>query len=132
MTSTDHNPLSKRYQHVEHLLVDPLVLLVQFHGKTKRSSDLTQSPRSHTRDSPEEHQLPFLFPFKDLDLGDLATGYCLLRLPRIKEILGKRVSGFKQSEAGTVPGFPLGLGLGLVTDPEDADIQQVTSRDFSS
>ncbi|CAK9082324.1 ATP-dependent RNA helicase DDX55 (DEAD box protein 55) [Durusdinium trenchii] len=46
----------------------------------------------------QEHQLPFLFPFKDLDLGDLATGYCLLRLPRIKEILGKRVSGFKQSE----------------------------------
>ena len=47
----------------------------------------------------EEHQLPFLFPFKDLDLGNLATGYALLRLPRIKEILGKQVKGFQQSEA---------------------------------
>lgn len=46
----------------------------------------------------QEHQLPFLFPFKDLDLGNLATGYALLRLPRIKEILGKQVKGFQQSE----------------------------------
>ena len=48
----------------------------------------------------QEHQLPFLFPFKDLDLGSLATGYALLRLPRLKEILGKQVKGFQQSEAG--------------------------------
>lgn len=46
----------------------------------------------------QEHQLPFLFPFKDLDLGNLATGYALLRLPRIKEILGKQVKGFQQSQ----------------------------------
>eukprot|EP00437_Effrenium_voratum_P035148 CAMPEP_0181464176 /NCGR_PEP_ID=MMETSP1110-20121109/35295_1 /TAXON_ID=174948 /ORGANISM="Symbiodinium sp., Strain CCMP421" /LENGTH=509 /DNA_ID=CAMNT_0023588897 /DNA_START=100 /DNA_END=1629 /DNA_ORIENTATION=- len=46
----------------------------------------------------QEHQLPFLFCFKDLDLGALATGHCLLRLPRIKEILGKQVRGFKQSQ----------------------------------
>jgi len=46
----------------------------------------------------QEHQLPFLFPFKDLDLGSLATGYALLRLPRLKEILGKQVKGFQQSE----------------------------------
>lgn len=48
----------------------------------------------------QEHQLPFLFPFKDLDLGSLATGYALLRLPRLKEILGKQVKGFQQSEVG--------------------------------
>ena len=47
-----------------------------------------------------EHQLPYLFPFKNLDIGNLATGYCLLRLPRIKEILGKHVRGFQQSEVG--------------------------------
>ena len=45
------------------------------------------------------------FPFKELDLGALATGYCLLRLPRIKEILGKQVKGFRQSqvEPSSVP-----------------------------
>ena len=48
----------------------------------------------------QEHQLPFLFPFKSLDIGNLATGYCLLRLPRIKEILGKHVKGFRQSQVG--------------------------------
>lgn len=46
----------------------------------------------------QEHQLPFIFPFKGLDLGALATGYCLLRMPRIKEILGKHIRGFQQSE----------------------------------
>ena len=50
----------------------------------------------------QEHQLPYLFPFKSLDIGSLATGYCLLRLPRIKEILGKHVKGFQQSDAGAL------------------------------
>mmetsp|Transcript_37418 Transcript_37418/g.81476 ORF Transcript_37418/g.81476 Transcript_37418/m.81476 type:complete len:434 (-) Transcript_37418:79-1380(-) len=45
----------------------------------------------------QEHQLPFLFPFHKLDLGSLATGFCLLRMPRMKEILGKKITGFKQS-----------------------------------
>eukprot|EP00913_Durusdinium_trenchii_P034573 g32343.t1 len=66
----------------------------------------------------QEHQLPFLFPFKDLDLGDLATGYCLLRLPRIKEILGKRVSGFKQSEVDPAIGRGSNRGRRLVLRQE--------------
>jgi len=45
----------------------------------------------------QEHQLPFLFPFKKLDIGSLATGFCVLRLPRMKEILGKKIPGFSQS-----------------------------------
>jgi len=45
----------------------------------------------------QEHQLPFLFPFKSLDLGGLAMSFCLLRLPRMKEILGKKITGFEQS-----------------------------------
>ena len=57
----------------------------------------------------QEHQLPYLFPFKSLDIGNLATGYCLLRLPRIKEILGKHVRGFQQSEAGGLEGLALPL-----------------------
>jgi len=45
----------------------------------------------------QEHHLSFVFPFKGLDLGGLATGFCLLRLPRMKEILGRRVKNFEQS-----------------------------------
>jgi ATP-dependent RNA helicase DDX55/SPB4 len=45
-----------------------------------------------------EHQLSFIFRLKSLDIGPLANSFCLLRLPRIKEILGKTVLGFEQSE----------------------------------
>eukprot|EP00927_Polykrikos_kofoidii_P056420 TRINITY_DN50537_c0_g1_i1.p1 TRINITY_DN50537_c0_g1~~TRINITY_DN50537_c0_g1_i1.p1 ORF type:complete len:759 (+),score=147.71 TRINITY_DN50537_c0_g1_i1:75-2351(+) len=45
----------------------------------------------------QEHQLPFILPFKTLDLGSLATGFCLMRMPRMKEILGKKIKGFVQS-----------------------------------
>jgi len=45
----------------------------------------------------QEHQLPYIFPFKELDLGELATGFCMLRIPRIKEILGRRIKNFEQS-----------------------------------
>ena len=36
-----------------------------------------------------EHELGFIFQFKQLDLGVLARSFCLLRIPRVKEILGK-------------------------------------------
>merc|ERR1712060_891661 len=45
----------------------------------------------------QEHQLPYIFPFKSLDLGALATCFCVLRLPRVKEILGRKIKGFEQS-----------------------------------
>eukprot|EP00928_Gymnodinium_smaydae_P070358 TRINITY_DN54204_c0_g1_i1.p1 TRINITY_DN54204_c0_g1~~TRINITY_DN54204_c0_g1_i1.p1 ORF type:complete len:700 (-),score=166.91 TRINITY_DN54204_c0_g1_i1:52-2151(-) len=45
----------------------------------------------------QEHQLPYIFPLKQLDFGSLGTGFCLLRLPRMKEILGKHIKGFKNS-----------------------------------
>eukprot|EP00397_Hematodinium_sp_SG-2012_P013759 GEMP01013980.1.p1 GENE.GEMP01013980.1~~GEMP01013980.1.p1 ORF type:complete len:631 (+),score=162.21 GEMP01013980.1:161-2053(+) len=45
----------------------------------------------------QEHQLNFLFQLKDLPIGYAATGYALLRLPRMKEILGKKWEGFSQS-----------------------------------
>merc|ERR1719291_300959 len=41
--------------------------------------------------------MPYIFPFKSLPLGPVATDYCLLRLPRMKEILGKRIAGFVHS-----------------------------------
>ncbi|KEP62006.1 UNVERIFIED_CONTAM: DEAD/DEAH box helicase domain-containing protein [Hammondia hammondi] len=47
----------------------------------------------------KEHQLSFLLPFQSLDLGRLATAFALLRLPRMKEIVGRRISNFTQSAA---------------------------------
>nr|PIM02382.1 DEAD/DEAH box helicase domain-containing protein [Toxoplasma gondii COUG] len=47
----------------------------------------------------KEHQLSFLLPFQNLDLGRLATAFALLRLPRMKEIVGRRISNFTQSAA---------------------------------
>jgi len=45
----------------------------------------------------QEHQLSYLFPFKSLDMGALATGFCLLRMPRMREILGRKIKNFKPS-----------------------------------
>lgn len=45
-----------------------------------------------------EHDLKYIFDIKGLDIGNLATSFQLLRLPRIKEILGRNVKNFKQSD----------------------------------
>ncbi|KAF4674448.1 ATP-dependent RNA helicase ddx55 [Perkinsus chesapeaki] len=45
-----------------------------------------------------EHELSFVFNIKELDLGDVATSFSLLRLPRVKEIMGRRIDNFVQSE----------------------------------
>jgi len=42
----------------------------------------------------KEHQLAFIFAFNQLDIGQVANSFCLFRLPRVKEILGRRVEGF--------------------------------------
>lgn len=38
----------------------------------------------------KEHKLSVLFQFSKLNIDDLAMSFFLLRLPRVKEILGKR------------------------------------------
>ena len=40
-------------------------------------------------------QLAYIFQFKHLNFGDVANSFFLFRLPRIKEILGKKVEGFE-------------------------------------
>ena len=42
----------------------------------------------------KEHQLTFIFSFSLLDLGNAANSFALFKLPRIKAILGKSISGF--------------------------------------
>ena len=46
----------------------------------------------------KEHHLNFIFEFKKLDLGYLAQGFSMLRIPRITEILGKKIENFVQSD----------------------------------
>lgn len=46
----------------------------------------------------EEQELSFLFRLKDLDIGNLAHSFHLLRLPRINEILGKSITSFTNSD----------------------------------
>ena len=45
----------------------------------------------------QEHELSYIFRMKDLDLGSLAHSFCLLRLPRVSEILGKSIPSFTPS-----------------------------------
>ena len=46
----------------------------------------------------KEHDLQYIFEFKNLDIGNVANSYFLFRLPRIKEILGKKIQNFVQSD----------------------------------
>jgi hypothetical protein len=53
----------------------------------------------------KEHDLKYIFEFKKLDIGNVANSFFLLRLPRIKEILGRKIEHFEQSEIdpSTIP-----------------------------
>jgi ATP-dependent RNA helicase DDX55/SPB4 len=44
----------------------------------------------------QEHDLKYIFDLKVLDIGNLANSFQLLRLPRLKEILGKKIENFEQ------------------------------------
>eukprot|EP00746_Dinoflagellata_sp_MGD_P163324 gnl/MRDRNA2_/MRDRNA2_91297_c0_seq1.p1 gnl/MRDRNA2_/MRDRNA2_91297_c0~~gnl/MRDRNA2_/MRDRNA2_91297_c0_seq1.p1 ORF type:complete len:707 (+),score=191.71 gnl/MRDRNA2_/MRDRNA2_91297_c0_seq1:88-2208(+) len=46
----------------------------------------------------QEHQLPFIMSFKELDLGALSMAFGILRLPKMKEFRVRRVNGFTPSK----------------------------------
>jgi len=46
----------------------------------------------------KEHQLAYIFPFQSLSIGHLASSFALLRIPRVKEILGRTIDNFVQSD----------------------------------
>eukprot|EP01054_Gregarina_sp_Poly1_P010817 Gregarina_sp_Poly_1__10816@NODE_834_length_6076_cov_122_476286_g602_i0_p1_GENE_NODE_834_length_6076_cov_122_476286_g602_i0NODE_834_length_6076_cov_122_476286_g602_i0_p1_ORF_typecomplete_len800_score109_32DEAD/PF00270_29/1_9e35DEAD/PF00270_29/3_2e03Helicase_C/PF00271_31/6_3e25ERCC3_RAD25_C/PF16203_5/1_1e10ResIII/PF04851_15/4_6e09DUF4217/PF13959_6/2_1e07RAC_head/PF16717_5/0_031AAA_19/PF13245_6/0_4AAA_19/PF13245_6/4e03Zot/PF05707_12/7_8e03Zot/PF05707_12/0_71Zot/PF05707_12/8_2e03DUF1707/PF08044_11/1 len=50
----------------------------------------------------QEHTLDFVLPFRLLELGLVASGLGLCRIPRVKEILGKRINFF-EAERGIDP-----------------------------
>lgn len=37
----------------------------------------------------KEHNLNFIFALNQLDIGHVANSFCLFKIPRVKEILGK-------------------------------------------
>ena len=53
----------------------------------------------------KEHDLRFIFEFKNLDIGTTAKSFFMYRIPRIKEILGKSIKTFTQStfDIETIP-----------------------------
>jgi len=44
-----------------------------------------------------EHELSYLFQFKNLDIGDVANAFGLFYIPTMKELKGKDISSFKSS-----------------------------------
>jgi len=42
----------------------------------------------------KEHNLKYIFQFNLLNIGGVGNSFCLFKLPRVKEILGKKVEGF--------------------------------------
>jgi ATP-dependent RNA helicase DDX55/SPB4 len=46
-----------------------------------------------------EHDLKYIFDIKTLDIGNLANSLALCRLPRIKEILGRKIDNFIQDDS---------------------------------
>ena len=47
----------------------------------------------------QEHDLKYIFDFKKLDIGNLANMFQLMRLPRLKEILGRKIENFEQDNS---------------------------------
>lgn len=45
-----------------------------------------------------KHECSLIFRFKDLDLGKLAVGFALLRLPKMPELKGKHIPNFVPAE----------------------------------
>ena len=46
----------------------------------------------------QEHKLKFIFSWKEVDIGSIAQSFGVLRLPRVKEILGKKIENFMRSD----------------------------------
>ena len=42
----------------------------------------------------KEHDLKYIFEFHKLKLGDVANSFFCIKIPRVKEILGKKIEGF--------------------------------------
>ena len=46
----------------------------------------------------QEHKLKYIFSWKEVEIGHIAQSFGVLRIPRVKEILGKKIDHFERSE----------------------------------
>lgn len=46
----------------------------------------------------KEHDLRYIFEFKNIDIGQIANSFYLFRIPRVKEIIGKNITSFQQHQ----------------------------------
>jgi ATP-dependent RNA helicase DDX55/SPB4 len=54
----------------------------------------------------KEHNLEFIFSYNSLDIGSVANSFFLFKIPRVREILGKQVAGFKGDQSIDVEALP--------------------------
>lgn len=50
----------------------------------------------------KEHDLKYIFPFNKLDLGSVANSFFLRSIPRVKEILGRKIENFRPVALGNI------------------------------
>lgn len=67
---------------------------------TKRREDLLKASAAFVSfvRAYQEHKLKIIFSWKEVDVGQIAQSFGVLRIPRVKEILGKRIENFENSE----------------------------------
>ncbi|UKJ90397.2 ATP-dependent RNA helicase [Theileria orientalis] len=107
----DNVSKSERSSYLEHLKANPvanpvlpwertsfILACLRAMNSTNRDILLSSSRAfvSYTR-AYSEHSLKYIFEKHKLDYGSLATSLGVLRIPRVKEILGKNISHFLQS-----------------------------------
>lgn len=54
----------------------------------------------------KEHQLTFIFNFSLLEIGQVANSFFLFKIPRVKEILGKKCIGFTPNNDVKIEAIP--------------------------
>lgn len=54
----------------------------------------------------KEHNLEFIFSFHSLNIGAVANAFFLFKIPRVKEILGKKITGFEMDQDVDIEAIP--------------------------
>ena len=79
---------------------DSVVQFLRDRLTTKRREDLLKANAAFVSfvRAYQEHKLKFIFSWKEVDVGLIAQSFGVLRIPRVKEILGKKIENFERSE----------------------------------
>lgn len=79
---------------------DSVVEFLRERLTTKRREDMLKANAAFVSfvRAYQEHKLKFIFSWKEVDVGLIAQSFGVLRIPRVKEILGKKIENFERSE----------------------------------